>query len=421
MISDKRRKQKREWTNKKRKRLKEQDICIQCKGSFKSEIHIEKCINPTKNFRKNLSSKNICYVCKNTFDSPNHKEKCRKEIREKHRKLSSEGICILCSSEFSSSIHKNKCLLNNKERKQKLVENGKCRNHVNRETAFDTTFCEECWFRGCSRRATGSEVNWVSVKALLESQDYKCIYTGEPIIPGINASIDHLIPKSRGGPLTLENIQWTTIKTNLFKYNLTALELLSLAKFNYNKFKDFTGPLDFGSNLLIKIFKYHFDNILTNSFLKEKAEKVVRLKNQPTKTKKKYFKLNWNFQNCLKSAAKTHLGSRAHYTLLENLFNLQNQKCAYTGVILLFGTRIMSLDHKIPLSRNGNFDLENLHWVTFEINMIKKCLTHDEFLFICEQTWKRCINDPTLYVFTVDRLLAETWAVRKINLEPHKL
>jgi CRISPR/Cas system Type II protein with McrA/HNH and RuvC-like nuclease domain len=70
------------------------------------------------------------------------------------------------------------------------------------------SWCESCWLKKVSLQYTGAKNNWLKLKNKLISQKYKCIYSGEKLILGINASIDHIIPKSLGGADNINNLQW---------------------------------------------------------------------------------------------------------------------------------------------------------------------------------------------------------------------
>jgi hypothetical protein len=67
---------------------------------------------------------------------------------------------------------------------------------------------------------------------------------------------------------------------------------------------------------------------------------------------------------------------------LKALFELQGERCAYTGVVLVPGKNA-GIDHRIPITRGGTSEIANLQWVTIQINRIKNDLTHDEFLALC--------------------------------------
>lgn len=58
----------------------------------------------------------------------------------------------------------------------------------------------------------------------------------------------------------------------------------------------------------------------------------------------------------------------------------QRGRCSYTGKRL---DKTAEVDHKIPVSRGGTNDPDNLHWVTAEANFVKRAMTHDEFINIC--------------------------------------
>lgn len=71
---------------------------------------------------------------------------------------------------------------------------------------------------------------WMSLKEKLEAQNFKCAYTGEAIVPGINASIDHIVPASRGGSDGPENLQWVSKVINLMKTSMTHDEFIAMCK-----------------------------------------------------------------------------------------------------------------------------------------------------------------------------------------------
>ncbi len=91
-------------------------------------------------------------------------------------------------------------------------------------------YCEECWFKHTSESNFGTVKYAGSLKYLIESQNYTCAYTGEKLIPGKNASIDHIFPKSRGGSDENTNLQWTTTLVNRVKYTLTHDEFIEFCK-----------------------------------------------------------------------------------------------------------------------------------------------------------------------------------------------
>lgn len=66
-----------------------------------------------------------------------------------------------------------------------------------------------------------------SVAALYDRQRGLCALTGEKLTPE-NASLDHIIPISRGGTHTIENAQMLLYEVNRMKGTLTNDEFIEL-------------------------------------------------------------------------------------------------------------------------------------------------------------------------------------------------
>lgn len=81
---------------------------------------------------------------------------------------------------------------------------------------------------------------------------------------------------------------------------------------------------------------------------------------------------------------------RSEDIYLINLYEKQNRRCVYTGVLLI-PSENMSLDHIV--SRNDNpeltNDINNVQWVHKDINMMKTRFSHDVFIKLCKHIAKR--------------------------------
>jgi len=168
------------YWHKRYKNIKTQGICVRCKIPLSVE----------RRNKKNV----MCYAC--TQKNIKLQNKLRKE-RRKH------FLCVYCGK---SIIIQNKYFL-----------------------------CEEHLLKTMARANTGSSKNWLYLKELLKKQNYKCIYSGRELIIGKNASIDHIIPKTKDGENSIENIQWVDRQVNFIKRDLNHQEFLSIIELIYNK------------------------------------------------------------------------------------------------------------------------------------------------------------------------------------------
>jgi hypothetical protein len=80
--------------------------------------------------------------------------------------------------------------------------------------------------------------------------------------------------------------------------------------------------------------------------------------------------------------ALNRTGSSKNGRMIAEIFEEQQGLCTYTQHPLVLGGNAQ-LDHKIPVSRQGTHERDNLHWVDASIPRMKGHLTHSEFLALC--------------------------------------
>jgi 5-methylcytosine-specific restriction endonuclease McrA len=87
----------------------------------------------------------------------------------------------------------------------------------------------------CLKGAQHVDVLWDKLKA----QNYRCAYTGEMIVLGVNDSLDHIMPISRFPHLRSDpnNVEWVTRRVNCLKWDSTPEEFLKTARLvvEYNR------------------------------------------------------------------------------------------------------------------------------------------------------------------------------------------
>jgi hypothetical protein len=77
-----------------------------------------------------------------------------------------------------------------------------------------------------------------------------------------------------------------------------------------------------------------------------------------------------------------HAGLRVKLKELIGACLAVNSKCIYCSAIL--NIKILSIDHKLPLERGGNSNIENLQAICRFCNERKGALTHEEYNSLCE-------------------------------------
>ena len=77
-----------------------------------------------------------------------------------------------------------------------------------------------CLFHCVKMNCRVSNIDFSLIDPLIDklySQKFECHYTGKLLIPGVNTSLDHKIPKAKGGLNTLDNLIWVDISVNRLK------------------------------------------------------------------------------------------------------------------------------------------------------------------------------------------------------------
>lgn len=112
-------------------------------------------------------------------------------------------------------------------------------------------FCEECWYKSKAQGFGGSG-NWKKLRDLLVSQDFQCAYSGKLLILGPDASIDHKIPRSRGGSNDVSNLQWVSRTVNQMKTVFTHQEFLRACEVIVKRWKQSQQPIELVKKSMLK-------------------------------------------------------------------------------------------------------------------------------------------------------------------------
>lgn len=90
--------------------------------------------------------------------------------------------------------------------------------------------CQRCYLKNMAGKHLGSGLKWTVLLDKLYRCNWQCIYTAEPLTPGINLSFDHLDPVSRFPDKKYEasNVEPCSKVINLMKRDMTQNEFVKM-------------------------------------------------------------------------------------------------------------------------------------------------------------------------------------------------
>jgi 5-methylcytosine-specific restriction endonuclease McrA len=81
----------------------------------------------------------------------------------------------------------------------------------------------------CAKPSSGSKITARGLLRLLEQQQHRCALTGRPLTPEL-ATLDHIMPLSKGGLNTMENAQIVHKDANQAKGTMTLHEFVGMCR-----------------------------------------------------------------------------------------------------------------------------------------------------------------------------------------------
>lgn len=98
------------------------------------------------------------------------------------------------------------------------------------------SYCTSCWFKAASLKVFNTGSYGPDLERVFEAQGGECYYSGVPLIPGFNMSLDHQVPITKGGESEISNLRWVTIQINRVKNDLSHQEFVELCRAIMTKF-----------------------------------------------------------------------------------------------------------------------------------------------------------------------------------------
>jgi len=88
--------------------------------------------------------------------------------------------------------------------------------------------CDACHCKRLAKSVLGNREKWVELMAIYQQQEGKCAYSGVRLVMGVDASIDHILPKGRGGTNEISNLQWVHWFVNVFRRHRDEREFIGM-------------------------------------------------------------------------------------------------------------------------------------------------------------------------------------------------
>ena len=144
------------------------------------------------------------------------------------------GICVDCKEpSVLSKVRCYKCMNRRNKRARLDYQNklkiGQC--VTCKEKATAGAFCFKHWLKNIGHSyKLGNKEGIILLGELWDAQNGHCAITKVKLIPGHNASLDHIIPLSKGGTNERANLRWILLSINRAKADMTDQELLEMCQ-----------------------------------------------------------------------------------------------------------------------------------------------------------------------------------------------
>lgn len=196
-------------------------------GKKTCQVCFEKIQEYEKQDRERRKEKGLCQKCPNKAVEGCVYCEIHLSGRRKYAKIKSDkrivsGLCTNCGNEKNE----NKRLCNNCFQKQKetqrieYLERQQSKNCVycgKLPSLTKVNSCKLCFFKNLSANHFRSRSRYQELINLFDSQNGLCAITGFELILGDNASLDHILPLSKGGTHDISNLRFVHLWINFVK------------------------------------------------------------------------------------------------------------------------------------------------------------------------------------------------------------
>jgi hypothetical protein len=162
---------------------------------------------------------------------------CREAKKTTAKTRKAAGFCVTCGK--APALRGTQCsgcrtaaIENTRIRKEERLARGCCA--YCDEPRISSSLCQKHYLQFASKTHFRTIKRHEELAALFDAQQGICPYSGRKLTLGVDASIDHAIPKSRGGSMDIENLQWVQYQVNFMKGDMLDEELFDLVRDIYH-------------------------------------------------------------------------------------------------------------------------------------------------------------------------------------------
>ena len=142
-----------------------------------------------------------------------------------------QGLCRQCGAcNTNNGPRCPACLQKSRDAYHARAAQGEC--VICRKHAVAGAFCLHHWFKniGSSHGFNVKNGGIALLKQLWDEQEGRCAVTGRALVPGNGASLDHVVPTSKGGTNEKSNLRWVLWEINRAKSDMTHEQFVAMCR-----------------------------------------------------------------------------------------------------------------------------------------------------------------------------------------------
>jgi len=163
---------------------------------------------------------------------------CLERLKCPNKRVGNKHRCQACLTRMGDNKQKRMSILSDKGLCTECKKNKYMESQRNKAGGYKRC-CQTCYLKRVSIRYFSSKDYWKQLLEMLTKQDYRCVYSGEILVLGANAFLDHIVSKKENPARyqDISNCHWVTEDINNMKSSLSETRFFDLC-FSVTRHKD---------------------------------------------------------------------------------------------------------------------------------------------------------------------------------------